>query len=87
MINFEEELKKFKPSLEIDQAEEAIYKNDLRDVTDILEDMMKEVKQAEEAIYSNDLKDISDIVLQMTQDLRNTGSILDNAVSVRARRR
>ena len=28
MINFEEELKKFKPSLEIDQAEEAIYKND-----------------------------------------------------------
>ena len=43
MINFEEELKKFKPSLEIDQAEEAIYKNDLRDVTDILEDMMKEV--------------------------------------------
>jgi len=46
MINFEEELKKFKPSLEIDQAEEAIYKNDLRDVTDILEDMMKEVKIA-----------------------------------------
>lgn len=44
MINFEEELKKFKPSLEIDQAEEAIYKNDLRDVTDILEDMMKELK-------------------------------------------
>ena len=37
MINFEEELKKFKPSLEIDQAEEAIYKNDLRDVTDILD--------------------------------------------------
>ncbi len=29
MINFEEELKKFKPNLEIDQAEEAIYKNDL----------------------------------------------------------
>lgn len=45
-VNFEEELKKFKPSLEIDQAEEAIYKNDLRDVTDILEDMMKEVKIA-----------------------------------------
>ena len=46
MINFEEELKKFKPSQKIDQAEEAIYKNDLRDVTDILEDMMKEVKIA-----------------------------------------
>ena len=38
-------------------------------------------------IYNNDLKDISDIVLQMTQDLRNTGNILDNAVSVHARRR
>ena len=61
MINFEEELKRFSP--------------------------ITEVNQAEEAIYSNDLKDISDIVLQMTQDLRNTGSILDNAVSVRARRR
>ncbi len=44
MINYEEELKKFKPSLEIDEAEEAIYKNDLRDVTDILEDMMKELR-------------------------------------------
>ena len=42
MINFEEELKKFKPSLEIDQAEEAIYKNDLRDVTDILEELHQE---------------------------------------------
>ena len=61
MINFEEELKRLSP--------------------------IPEVNQAEEAIYNNDLKDISDIVLQMTQDLRNTGSILDNAVSVHARRR
>lgn len=45
MINFEEELKKFKPSLEIDQAEDAIYKNDLRDVTDIVEGMLKELKK------------------------------------------
>ena len=44
MIDFEEELKKFKPSLEVEQAEETIYKNDLRDVTDILEDMMKEMR-------------------------------------------
>jgi hypothetical protein len=47
MINFEEELKKFKPSLEIDQAEESIYKNDLRDVTDIMEDMIKELKSSD----------------------------------------
>lgn len=36
MINFEEELAKFKPSLDVDQAEEAINNNDLTDVTDIL---------------------------------------------------
>jgi len=45
LINFEEELKKFQPSLEIEQAEDAIYKNDLRDVMDIVEDMLKEMKQ------------------------------------------
>ena len=48
MIDFEEELKKFKPSLEVDEAEEVIYKNDLRDVTDILEDMMKEIKNSQQ---------------------------------------
>ena len=42
MINFEEELKKFKPSLE-----ESIFKNDLRDVTDIMEDMIKELKSSD----------------------------------------
>ena len=36
MINFEEELKKFHPSLEIDQAEEAIYNQDLTDMADLL---------------------------------------------------
>ncbi len=46
MINYEEELKKFKPSLEINEAEESIYKNDLTDVTDIIEDMLKELKLA-----------------------------------------
>lgn len=44
MINFEEELQKFQPSLEIEQAEDAIYNNDLTDVTDIIKDMMREMK-------------------------------------------
>lgn len=44
MINFDEELKKYKPSLEVDQADEAIQRNDLRDVIDIVEEMMKEVR-------------------------------------------
>ena len=36
MINFEEELKKFHPSLEIEDAEEAIYNQDLTDMADLL---------------------------------------------------
>lgn len=35
MINFEEELKKFHPSLEIEDSEEAIYKQDMTDMADI----------------------------------------------------
>lgn len=41
MIDFEQELKKFKPSLEVDQAEDAIYKNDSKDITDIMQELMK----------------------------------------------
>ena len=32
MLNYEEELRKFKPSLEVDQIEEAVYKEDLTDM-------------------------------------------------------
>ncbi len=45
MINFDEEIKKFKPILEVDQAEEAIYQNDLKDMTDVMQEMMKEIKK------------------------------------------
>ena len=44
MINFEEELKNFKPSLEVEEAEAAIYNHDLTDVTDILTQMLREMK-------------------------------------------
>ena len=30
MLNFEEELKKFKPSMEVDDIEESFYREDLR---------------------------------------------------------
>ena len=42
MINYEEELRKFKPSLDVDEAEGAIYSRDLTDVIDILQEMLKE---------------------------------------------
>ena len=44
MIDFEEELKKFKPRLEVEEAEEAIYNQDLTDMTDILKEMLKDMK-------------------------------------------
>ncbi len=41
MINYEEELKKFKPLLDVDEVEDAIYSRDLTDVIDILKEMLK----------------------------------------------
>ncbi len=48
MINFEEELKKFHPSLEVEDAADAIYNQDLTDVADILVKMVKETQVEEE---------------------------------------
>ncbi len=45
MINFEEELKKFKPSLEVEEAEDAIYDRDLTDMTDSMQEILREAKQ------------------------------------------
>ena len=45
MINFEEELKNFKPSLEVEEAEEAIYNPELTDMTDVLQEMIQELKK------------------------------------------
>lgn len=45
MLNFEEELKKFRPSLEVEDIEKAVYKEDLADVSEILKEMMEKSKQ------------------------------------------
>ena len=44
MLNFEEELKKFKPSLEVEDIENAVYQEDLSELTDILREMMDHKK-------------------------------------------
>ena len=44
MLNFEEELKKFKPSLEVEDIENAVYQEDLSYMTDILREMMDQKK-------------------------------------------
>ena len=44
MINYEEELKNFKPSLEVEEAEAAIYNHDLIDVTDIINELIRDIR-------------------------------------------
>lgn len=44
MINFEEELKKFKPSLEVDGIEEAVYNEELADMADFLQEVIDKSK-------------------------------------------
>ncbi|MCI8416722.1 MAG: hypothetical protein HFI33_04310 [Lachnospiraceae bacterium] len=47
MINFEEELKKFHPSLEVEEVEENVYQNKPLDITDLLQEMLKEIKDSD----------------------------------------
>lgn len=42
MINFEEEIKKFKPSLEIENVENAVYENEMQDIMDVMQMMMEQ---------------------------------------------
>ena len=42
MLDFEEELKKFKPSLEVEEIEDAVYQEDLSDMTDLLKQIMNQ---------------------------------------------
>ena len=44
MLNFEEELKKLKPSLEVEEIEKAVYEEDLTDMTDSLREMLEKAK-------------------------------------------
>lgn len=49
MINFEEELKKFHPSLEIEELETTIYNQDLTDMADLMVEMVKESQETLQA--------------------------------------
>lgn len=44
MLNFEEELKKFKPSLEVEEIEDAVFQEDLTDLSDLLKQVMEQSK-------------------------------------------
>ena len=45
MINFEKELKNFQPSLEVEDIEDAVYQEDLADITDIITEILRDVRQ------------------------------------------
>jgi hypothetical protein len=45
MLNFEEELKKFQPSLEIEEIEGAVYQEDLTDMTDLLREVIEQTNK------------------------------------------
>ncbi len=51
MINYEEEIKRFMPSLNVEQIEDAIVKTDLTDMNDIMtkliEDLIEKKKDSE----------------------------------------
>ncbi len=44
MLNYEEELKKFQPSLEVEDIEDAVYQEDLTDMTDIIREVVEQTK-------------------------------------------
>ena len=45
MIDFDEEIKKFKPSLEVEDAEDAIYNNDVPDITDLINKIVEDLSE------------------------------------------
>ncbi len=45
MLEFEEELKKFHPSMEVDEVEDAVFDHDLTDMTDIMLSIMRQAKE------------------------------------------
>ena len=40
MLDYDKELKNFKPSLEVEEIEDAVYQEDLSDMTDLLKQVM-----------------------------------------------
>ena len=42
MLEYEKELKKFKPSLEVEDIEDAVYQEDLSDMTDLFKQVREQ---------------------------------------------
>lgn len=44
MINFDEELEKYEPSLDVEQVEDMVNNHNITDMTDIIRELITEVK-------------------------------------------
>ena len=44
MLDFDKELEKFQPSLDVEQVEDVVYNNNLTDVSDIVKELIQETK-------------------------------------------
>lgn len=47
MINFKDEIKKYEPILEVDDIEDAVHGNELKDLLDILQHISEKKKNEE----------------------------------------
>lgn len=45
MLDFEKELEKFQPSLEIEEVADVIRHNDVSDVTDLIKEILIEIRE------------------------------------------
>ena len=45
MLDFEKELEKFKPSLEIEEVADVVRDNDVSDVADLIKEVLKETRE------------------------------------------
>lgn len=44
MLNFEEELDKFQPSMDVEKVEDVVYNNNLADIADIIKELLQDAK-------------------------------------------
>lgn len=48
MIDFTLELKKFKPAIGVEVGAEELFDNDIKDITDLVEEMVKNMKDTDD---------------------------------------
>ena len=66
MINFDEEVLKFRPCLEIDETEDEIYRNEQKDLQDIIDSVVMSAQNTEYTEQQDKTED-SHMICPMTK--------------------